>query len=56
MVAAVIVGLGYLVPVTLLGLVGWVVFRRATRTRLEPAAEILALPLQRGTEAQVVQQ
>ncbi len=37
-VAAVIVGLGYLVPLTLLGLVGWVVFRRATRTRPEPAA------------------
>jgi hypothetical protein len=37
-VSAVVVGLGYLVPLTVLGLVGWAVARRAIRTRPAPAA------------------
>jgi hypothetical protein len=37
-VSAVIVGLGYLVPLALMGLLGWVVFRRVARGRPVPAA------------------
>jgi hypothetical protein len=36
--SAVIVGLGYLVPVCVLGLIGWAVFRRVSRPRAAPAA------------------
>jgi hypothetical protein len=37
-VSAVIVGLGYLIPLSLLALGGWLVYRRATRARPAPAA------------------
>lgn len=36
-IAAVVVGLGYLVPLTVLALVGWAVARRAIRSRPAPA-------------------
>ena len=36
-VSAVVVGLGYLVPLALIGLVGWIVFRRVSRGRPAPA-------------------
>jgi hypothetical protein len=37
-ISAVVVGLGYLVPLTVLGLIGWAVARRSIRTRPAPAA------------------
>jgi hypothetical protein len=37
-ISAVVVGLGYLVPLAVLGLAGWAVARRANRTRPAPAA------------------
>jgi hypothetical protein len=36
-VSAVIVGLGYLVPLGLIALAGWAVFRRVARVRPAPA-------------------